>query len=264
MSRNHAVGTGRAGCPSPPSCGFQSICIGRAGSPFDDGMVFPPHLPISRSGAVGHHALPQSGRCSGFTLVELMAVVVVICVLVAAVVGTAKYANRQMSVARAKAQMAALQMALEAYKADVGYYPASTIVRFSGMGYAEVSNSWYLYRALTQPKRYYKASQSDISRSGGFTYFKDPWGQPWNYYRPATPQPTSLVVSNIQGNMTNFFSYAYGGQMNPASFDLFSFGPDGCTYIPGANYTGGVEYYWPQGDICAPVHQLDDITNWKQ
>jgi len=84
----------------------------------------------------------QSNCCAAFTLVELMAVVVIICVLVAALIGTAKYANRQMAVARAKAQMAALQMALEAYKADVGYYPASTIVRFSGMGYAEVSNSW--------------------------------------------------------------------------------------------------------------------------
>ena len=277
MSRNYGVGTGRAGCPSPPSCGFQSICIGRAGSPFDDGMVFPPHLPISRSGAVGHHALPQSGRCSGFTLVELMAVVVVICVLVAAVVGTAKYANRQMSVARAKAQMAALQMALKAYKADVGYYPASTIVRFSGSGNAELSNSWLLCRALTQPKTYYKASQLDIGIGSivnvttnqvsvpvlTVTYFKDPWGRPWNYYRPNSPQPASLVVSNIVGAWpVGPFqaSYAIGGQMNPLTFDLFSFGPDCCTYIP--NSTSGAYCWRWYGDQTQPQHAIDDINNW--
>jgi len=195
------------------------------------------------------------------------------------VIGTAKYANRQMATARAKSQMAALQMALEAYKADVGYYPASTIVRFSGSGNAELSNSWLLYRALTQPKIYYKASQLDIGIGSilnvttnqvsvpVFTvnYFKDPWGRPWNYYRPAPPQSASLIVNNVCGSWPVgpfFASTAIGGQMNPATFDLFSFGPDGCTYIPGSA-AGGCSYPWRwYGDQCSPQHAIDDINNW--
>jgi len=186
-----------------------------------------------------------------------MAVVVIICVLVAALIGTAKYANRQMATARAKTQMAALQMALEAYKADVGYYPVSTIIRFSGTGSAELSNSWCLYRALTQPKRYYKASQLDIAnKTGAGIYFKDPWGNPWNYYRPIPPQSTSLSVSNAM----SFGSFAIGGQVNLSSYDLFSFGPDGCTYIPGS--AQGYSYWRWYADQCQPQHALDDINNW--
>ena len=270
MSRNHAVGTGRAGCPSPPSCGFQSICIGRAGSPFDDGMVFPPHLPISRSGAVGHHALPQSLRA--FTLVELMAVVVIIGVLVAVVIGTAKYANFRIGIAQAKTQLAALQMGIELYKADVGYYPASTIVRFSYSGSAEISNSACLYRALTQPKRYYNARRSDIGAAGVFTYFKDPWGTPWHYYRPVPAQLTSFLASINAANASyyitngNYASFAVGGQKNSLTYDLYSYGPDTITTIPGSIGAGsGSPFYyaWQVNDQTTSGHDTDDIVNWK-
>ena len=47
------------GNPMRLSCGFQSIHTGRTGSLFSDGTVVLPHLPNSRSGAVGHHALPH-------------------------------------------------------------------------------------------------------------------------------------------------------------------------------------------------------------
>ena len=94
---------GRA-VPSPPSCGFQSIHSGRTGSLFSDGTVVPPHLPNSRSGAVGHHALPHSGNIqpngsgsegvftrpltlnsqpSAFTLIELLVVIAIIAMLAA-------------------------------------------------------------------------------------------------------------------------------------------------------------------------------------
>ena len=218
---------------------------------------------------------PQSSRA--FTLVELMAVILIIAVLAGAMIAVAKYANRQMCIGRAKAQIAALSTALEAYKADMGYYPASTIVRFSGSGNAELSNSWFLYRSLTQPKRYYTASQLDIGIGSivnvttnqvsvpvlTVTYFKDPWGRPWNYYRPDPPQSPNLITSNVTGAwpVGPFQAgFAIGGQMNPLSFDLFSFGPDGCTYIPGST---GASYSWRwYADQYQPQHALDDITNW--
>lgn len=203
-------------------------------------------------------------RC-GFTLVELMAVVVIICFLVGTISAIGKYVNRQMGIARAKAQMAALQMALEAYKADVGYYPASTWVRYSGYGSAELSNAACLYRALTKPKCYYHARQADVGSSGWFTYFKDPWGTPWNYYRPAVPQPTTLVVCNISSAVPTlplaFSSYAYGGQHNLVTYDLFSFGPDKTTTIIGASPIGA--YMWANSEY-EPGHDSDDIVNWQR
>ena len=194
----------------------------------------------------------QSSRA--FTLVELMAVIVVICVLVGALIGVAKYANRQIGITRVKAQMAALQLALEAYKADMGYYPASTWVRYSGYDEAELSNSACLYRALTQSKRYYNARKVDIGVTGQYTFFIDPWGTAWNYYRPALPQPTSLIVCNGPGDN----SYAWGNQHNPLTYDLYSFGPDKTTSIPGANPNN-----WAFS-VGSTGRDTDDIVNWKR
>jgi len=191
--------------------------------------------------------------CRAFTLVELMAVIVVICVLIGALIGVAKYTNRQIGVTRAKAQMAALQLALEAYKADMGYYPSSTWVRYSGYGEAELSNSACLYSALTQSKRYYNARKVDIGATGQLTYFIDPWGSAWNYYRPALPQPTSLFVNN---SAVNYQSYAWGNQHNPMTYDLYSYGPDKSTYIPGAG--SGWAF------VVISGMDTDDIVNWKR
>jgi len=190
-----------------------------------------------------------------FTLVELMAVIVVICVMVGALIGVAKYANRQIGITRVKAQMALLQMALEAYKADVGYYPASTWVHYSGFGLAELSNSACLYRALTRPKCYYRPRKVDIGVTGQLTYFIDPWGTAWNYYRPALPQPTSLIVCNVSGT---YNSYAWGNQHNPLTYDLYSYGPDKTTSIPNTSLG------WWAFSVASTGHDADDIVNWKR
>ena len=207
----------------------------------------------------------SQNRAGSFTLVELLAVVVVICILMGSLIAIAKYANLKIQVARAKAQMVALQMALESYKADVGCYPVSTWVRYSGYGSSELSNSACLYRALTQPKRYYPARMADIGASQGLTYFKDPWGTAWNYYRPTLPQPTSLIVCNVPGTWftipQGWNAYAYGGQHNPQTYDLSSFGPDKITTIPGA---AGDGYTWIHAHIGNAGHELDDIVNWTR
>ena len=265
MNSNHPVETSRAGCQLDrrPACRLNARRAARR-------AFAPDKFLVGTACPVGCRPLPaidemaskvlgrKSDRCAAFTLVELMAVVVIICVLVAAVIGTAKYANLRMGIARAKAQMAMLQTAIEMYKTDVGSYPVSTIVRYSGTGFAEITNSACLYRALTLPKRYYAAGRLDIGTAGALTYFKDPWGSPWNYYRPAIPQPASLIVSNV----LNYGSYATGGQMNPLTYDLFSFGPDTCTYIPGS--IQGYSYWHWYGDQAHPWHANDDIMNWSR
>lgn len=213
----------------------------------------------------------------GFTLVELLAVVAVIGVLAGLVLGVAKFANQRAGLIRAKAQIAAFEAALEAYKAEVGYYPVSTAIRLSGSGNAELSNSWFMFRALTQPKLYFKTNNMDVGTgsivefgpnqsqtvTARLPYFQDPWGRPWNYYRPQPAQQSSLAVSNVVGTWpVGPFqaSSAFGGQQNPLSFDLFSFGPDGCTYIPGSS-SGAYAWRW-YADQTQPQHANDDINNW--
>ena len=56
LSRNDAVDLGRAGCPSPPLRGFQSIPTDGTSSPFSAGSVLLPHWSFAYYGAVGHRA----------------------------------------------------------------------------------------------------------------------------------------------------------------------------------------------------------------
>jgi len=58
-----------------------------------------------------------------FSLIEMMMVILVISVLAALVYGGAKYMHQKAIDARCEAQFALVEMAIEAYKNDHGYYP---------------------------------------------------------------------------------------------------------------------------------------------
>ena len=62
----------------------------------------------------------------GFTLVELMAVVIIIIILVGLMVFGASYANRKASTEHTAAEIKTLESALEAYRLDIGTYPTFT------------------------------------------------------------------------------------------------------------------------------------------
>lgn len=109
--------------------------------------------------------LKRGKRSSGFTLLELL-VVLVILGLLAGLVAPRMFANVSKSEVKvARAQIAALESALENYRLDVGRFPSSE----QGLGALERSPGndprWagpYLKKAVPA----------------------DPWGNPYQYKQP--------------------------------------------------------------------------------
>jgi prepilin-type N-terminal cleavage/methylation domain-containing protein len=165
---------------------------------------------------------------SGFTLIEIMVVIVILTILAGIVVGAAKYAHVKAATSRAQAEIAAMETALESYKNDNGIYPITPppYIRPVNTLAPVYANSPTLYTALAggpgNPKTYFtfKANQiqpvlSDLTK----TNIVDPFGHLYNYYCTRPPQ---------------------ADQNNPTSFDLWSYGPAGVNGDPNM------------------------ITNWKQ
>lgn len=198
----------------------------------------------------------RGGRL-GFTLVELMTVVVIIAVLSAVTLTALKYVNLRANVSRAQAMVAKLEVAIEDFKIDNGYYPTTTIYRVSQLKDWERTNSWMLLTQLTGgSKKYLTFARNELDFSGGVTNIVDPWSNPYVYYRPI-----SNVSYSVWGTNGNPSLCAVGGQVNTATFDLFSYGPDGRTYVPGATNTA--PQAWNAGWV-APQSAIDDIGNGRR
>ena len=168
---------------------------------------------------------------AGFSLVELLFVLVIISILGGLIIGVAKYASTKAAIARTQSEIATMEMALEHYKSDNGVYPWTPGPRVTSgsqgyPGWAEKSNSAVLYNALAGgPKIYFNFKSNElraVKLPSGVTVTNviDPFGSPYNYYQ--TNNPT--MVTNV------------------ATFDLWSYGPDGRN-DEGTN---------------------DDITNWRR
>lgn len=126
-------------------------------------------------------------RADGFTLIEIMAVVVIIGLLMG-IVGTAIVGNiRKARITTTKTQMHALDQALGMYQMDNGRFPTTD----QGL------------RALIEKPS--GAPEPYAWRPGGYLAKKELPKDAWN----------------------NEFHYASPGEHNPDSFDLWSFGEDG-------------------------------------
>ena len=225
----------------------------------------------------------RTGR-AGFTLIELLAVIVVILILTGLVIRVAGYVRYQVAVSTTKAQLATITAALEMYKADWGYYPKTNPIRLSFAGDQQGSNNFILYVSLaavnsmgysnvtgnpnpityvsiirTNRRAYMQFPAAQIRTNFATQYYDnslnitnqqntalpniyDAFGQPILYYN--SPQtPFSLTTTTMSG-----------GQINPATYDLFSFGPDGDTYIGSPTQTGWTSLHWTN-----PASANDDI-----
>ena len=229
---------------------------------------------------------PQSGIV-GFTLVELLAVVVVILTLASIMVSITSYVQKSVAISTTKAQLATIQAAVEMYKADWGFYPPTGPGRVSNSGIKESSNNAALYFALAPANSSGNTNCAStnciytIVRQGRKTYLRfpaaqiqtnsttalpnicDPWGTPINYYcSPSTPYN---VLNNYPDPVTGTNTgYSAGGQVNGLTYDLFSHGPDRLTYVPGAVYANGNFSGWYKAKWTARSSANDDIGNFKQ
>jgi len=184
-------------------------------------MISPPRHQDTK----GNREKMNRGKCQkGFTLIEILVVIVILTILAGIVVGAAKYAMTKAARSRAQAEIATMENALENYKSDNGVYPITAAGRpttGNPLGYA---NSYVLYTALV----------------GGP-------GQPKTYmtFKPNQIQAVSLTQTNILDPFGHLYSYyctqpLQNDQVNTTSFDLWSYGPSGTNGDPSM------------------------ITNWKQ
>lgn len=191
---------------------------------------------------------------SAFTLIELLTVMAIIAILAGLVVGISSIANRNAIESRTRAEIKAMETALETYKADYGAYPpldqavwdnsdatkgGITNIFPSGVSAPTVAgapntNGWlnihYVFRALSgtnTPKTYMSFLPKQLkaaTNSSGYVYtmILDPNGNPYGY-NPINPSG------------------------NPQTYDLWSAGIDGKSAYP--------------TNTAAAV---DDLGNWQR
>lgn len=113
-------------------------------------------------------ALRQSRRQSGFTLIEIMVVVVILGILAAVVVPRIMDRPDDARIARSKQDIRALEAALNLYKLDNFHYP---------------STQQGIEALVSQPSGEPPAKNW---KTGGYLgqVPKDPWGNPYQYLSP--------------------------------------------------------------------------------
>ena len=121
---------------------------------------------------------PSSRARQAFTLVEMLLVLVILAVLAAIVIPKFAGRTQQAKVTAAQSQIASMEIALDAFEVDTGFYPKG-------------SNG--LSALVEEP--------SGVSGWKG-PYLKkgiplDPWGNPYTYNYPGKNNPTGYDLSSM-------------------------------------------------------------------
>lgn len=133
-------------------------------------------------------------RQQGFTLIEVMVVVVILAILAAIIVPRIMSRPEQARAVKAKTDIMAIENAMEMYKLDNGFYP---------------SNAQGIDALVTKPSG---EPVPQMWQSGGYlkTVPQDPWGHAYHYANPGkhseidlwTDGPVSGSDKGVVGNWT--------------------------------------------------------------
>jgi len=124
-------------------------------------------------------------RQQGFTLLEIMVVIVILGLLVAVVAPNVLQNQDKAMVQKARADVSILEQALDMYKLDNFIYPSTD----QGLE-ALVSKP----QSAPEPKRY--NSNGYIKRLP-----KDPWGNPYQYLQPGQQKPVDIWSLGADGEL---------------------------------------------------------------
>ena len=103
----------------------------------------------------------------GFTLIELLVVVTIIAILAGLTLSTMGYVQKKGARSRAEAEVAALSAAIDAYKLDMGDYPATNSLYVELVGKGTVNTNKVYFEPAAGMATNYK--------------FIDPWGADYIY-----------------------------------------------------------------------------------
>ncbi len=116
-----------------------------------------------------------TGGRAGFTLIEILLVVVIIGILVAVAMPRLGGRVQMAKKAAAEADISNIGMALRLYEVDNGNYPASLQALQSNPGNAQNWRGPYLEKGIP----------------------KDPWGNPYSYQCPGSHNPHSYDLKSL-------------------------------------------------------------------
>ncbi|MCB1225599.1 MAG: prepilin-type N-terminal cleavage/methylation domain-containing protein [Verrucomicrobiales bacterium] len=174
---------------------------------------------------------PTSLRARGFTLIELMVVVVIMALLAALTMGAYQYAQTAAARNRTHATMAALEGGLERYNSDFGEYPAPSnptrTDEFNGKTYI-AGGAAMLYQAMSGDG----TNAIDLATGGGVgSNGRIEDDEDANVKMTDIPAQIWMQQNGSYYMIDGFrkpFQYTKGGDPNAVNptYDLWSYGQD--------------------------------------
>lgn len=179
---------------------------------------------------------PLRGR-AGFTLIELMAVVVIIVILATLVVAGMGFAQEKQNRDSAKTQIALLAKAIEDYKLDMGKYPGKVDnTPAAGSGVTTELYEALFYEGYTASKSGAPASADAASKI--YLAELDPTSTKMTWVTQLKDKSDPPATAKIKDPWDVEFRYRKGTNAQNPDFDLWSCGKNGKTDPSSAKLTG--------------------------